>query len=126
MTSSTPSDMPAQAPAGAPNIRAPASVPQATPNCMPPTRRSIGARVPKGRVCQTLVTSDGITSKDAACAGSMKIDTNAIEIAGKHSPTTPLISPATTNNYTSNPNKTRDRQENMSNNDVANPKHQHS
>ena len=84
----------AQAPAGAPSSQAPPSVPTTTPACMGHRRRVIGASVGHGRICLTLVTSEGRISSAAACAGGMASASSAIASVGRPRPTTPLTSPA--------------------------------
>ena len=93
-TSAAPSACMAQAPAGAPSSQAPPSVPATTPACMGRWRRVIGASVGHGRICQTLVTSEGRISSAAACAGGMASASSAIASVGRPRPTTPLTSPA--------------------------------
>jgi hypothetical protein len=67
------------------------------PSCIQPRRCNKGRKPATGRICTRFVTSDGKSSKAAACAGGMNTASKAMETVGRPRPTTPLTQPASPN-----------------------------
>jgi hypothetical protein len=62
--------------------------------------RSTGPSDAAGRICSTLVTSEGSSSQAAACPVGMNSASSAMETVGRPRPTTPLTTPASANTST--------------------------
>ena len=66
------------------------------PSSIGHSRRNSGTRPGPTADCQTLVTNDGTTTSEAACAGVVTIARRPIAMVGNPTPTIPFAKPAST------------------------------
>lgn len=77
-------------------------MPTTTPTIMLHRRRASASQFGPARSCQTLVTSEGTTSRAAASTGAKTSDSKPMAMVGKPMPITPLTRPASRNTRPAN------------------------